>query len=122
MLRFGDNKQPIKKRKWVGLDFSSNDPITLRHQGTKPLIIKGSIGKTLIHRIYIDNRSSINIIYSHFLAQLLETVKIFIEPATSVVVGFDGQSIWPEWKIPLPFTLVDYQDLQKMILVDFIII
>lgn len=50
-LRFKDNKLPAKKRKWVGLDFPPNDPIDLRNQGIEPLIINGSVGKTLIHII-----------------------------------------------------------------------
>lgn len=70
MLRFGDSKFPTKKRKWAGLDFTPNDPILPDHQGTEPFVIKGSVGKTLIHIIYVDNGSSVNIIYSHCSSKL----------------------------------------------------
>ncbi|CAH1428426.1 unnamed protein product [Lactuca virosa] len=56
-------------------------------------------------------------------AHLPKAVRNFVEPATTAVVGFVGQAVWPEGRISLPFTLVEYQkDVRKTILADFIII
>ncbi|KAL4580201.1 hypothetical protein LXL04_016385 [Taraxacum kok-saghyz] len=123
MVHSNADTGPRRKRRWESLSFDMNDPIPHNHQGTEPLIIQGIVGRVMVHRIYVDNGSSANIIYAHCLSRLPEEVQKFVRPATSSVVGFAGQSVWPEGKISLPFTLEDYTGKnRKTILAEFIII
>lgn len=107
----------------MNLEYSHNYHFPPGHEGTEPLIIKELVGRTLTHRIYVDNGSLVNIMYEHCLERLLEEVNSYIQPTTLSVVGFTGQSVWPEGKLSLPFTLFNYEStLSKTVLPDFIII
>lgn len=123
MLRFTEKMMLVKKIKWMNFDFSHNSQVPVRHEGIEPLIIKALVGKNLIHKVYVDNGSSVNIIYKHFLDQLPQDVRGFVKPSISSMVGFAGQVVWPEGQISLPFTLADYENkLTKTILENFNII
>ena len=114
---------PAKKRRRANIEFSIDDPVPKDHVGTEHLIIKAVVGKSLVHRIYVDNGSSANIIYSHCLSKMPPEIQEFTRLPTSSVVGFAGQAVWPEGKISLPFTLVDYTGCRrKTVLADFIVI
>lgn len=121
MIRGECSRISIKKRKWTGIEFTNSDTIPSNHQGTEPLIIKGSVGKTLIHKIYVDNRISVNIIYEHYISRLSKDDKEFVKLATSSEIGFKGQSVWLKGKISLPFTLVYFKyGLKKRIITEFL--
>lgn len=77
----------------------------------------------LIHSIYSDNGSLVNILCLHCLESLLEEVYSFIQPTTISVIRFARQAGWLKGKLSLPFTLSDYESsLYKTILAKFIII
>ena len=123
MLQLSSGAMLIKKRRWMNLEYSHNYHFPPGHEGIEPLIIMALVGRTLIHRIYVDNGCLVNILYEHCLERLLEEVKIYIQPTTLSVVGFKGQSVWPEGKLSLPFTLFNYEcTMSKTVLPDFIII
>ena len=118
-------RDPTRKRRNNTLEFGRGDPTPDNYQGTEPLIISGSVGRTKIHRIYVDGGSSVNIIYEHCLLKLPTEVKGFVRPTPSslTVIGFAGEPVRPEGRISLPFTLEDYaEDRRKTILADFVII
>lgn len=117
------NNNLIKKHKALNIEFNIHDPIPIDHHGTEALVIMGAVGRTLIRRIYVDNGSSVNIIYEHCLKYLPSDAHNYVQPATSVVVGLAGQSIWPVGRVSLPFTLKDYMgSMHKTILTEFIVI
>lgn len=91
MLRLNDMMMKVKKRRWMSLEFAHNHQVPLNHEGMESFIKNGLIGKTLIHRVYVDNGSSVNILYEHCLARLPKEVRSFIKPAT--LVGFASQSV-----------------------------
>lgn len=93
----------IKKRKLVNIKFNHHDLIPFDHQGTEDLIIIGALGRTLVRIIYVDNGSSVNIIYNYFLKYHSRDVQNYVQPATSVVVGFAGQSVWLVRRITFKF-------------------
>lgn len=115
--------KPIKKRKIINIEFNAHDLIPFDHQGIEPLIIKVVVGRTMIWRIYVDNWSSVNIIYEDFLKGLPIYIKKYRRPAMSAVVGFARQSVSPMGKISLPFTIKYYKgNIRKTILTKFIVI
>lgn len=65
----------------------------------------------------MDHGSSINIVYEHCLKYLLRDIQNYVQPVTSAVVGFAGQSVCLAGSISLPFTLEDYRgNMRKTIL------
>lgn len=76
----------------------------------------------MIQRIYIDNGSSVNIIYERCLWCLPEKIKNYVIPPTLSVLGFTGKTVWLMGKILLSFTLEYYtRNKLKTILMEFLI-
>nr|KAJ0221494.1 hypothetical protein LSAT_V11C200077210 [Lactuca sativa] len=55
------------KRKVTSIKFGLHDPIPFDYKGTEPLIIKTTIGRTIIRRVYVDNGSVVSVVYEHCL-------------------------------------------------------
>ncbi|GJR53530.1 hypothetical protein Tco_1404051 [Tanacetum coccineum] len=103
--------------------FSSHDPIPSHCNGDDPLVIKAYIGGTMIHRIYVDGGSSAEILYDHCFQQLSATLKETLQPPTTPLIGFAGQSLWPLGVITLPLTMYDYNGRgSKTIVVEFMVV
>ncbi|GKB99068.1 reverse transcriptase domain-containing protein, partial [Tanacetum coccineum] len=103
--------------------FSSHDPIPAHCNGDDPLVIKAYIGGTMIHRIYVDGGSSAEILYDHCFQQLSATLKETLQPPTTPLIGFAGQSLWPLGVITLPLTMYDYNGRgSKTIVVEFMVV
>ncbi|GKE45279.1 hypothetical protein Tco_1472563 [Tanacetum coccineum] len=71
-------------------------PPLANSDGTEgPLVIKAEIGGYMIHRMYIDGGSSIEVLYEHCFNQLRLEIKNQMVPATTSLTGFNGETIWP---------------------------
>ncbi|KAL4580286.1 hypothetical protein LXL04_016473 [Taraxacum kok-saghyz] len=102
-----------------------DDPVPNNYVGTEPFIISGAIGRTKVHRMYVDGGSFVNIIYEHCLAKLPTEVKGIVKPVSihTTVIGFAGHPVRPECKINLLLMLEDYaENRKKTVLAEFIII
>ncbi|GKB74681.1 reverse transcriptase domain-containing protein, partial [Tanacetum coccineum] len=76
-------------------------PLT-SNDGTKgPLVIEAEIGGHMIHRMYIDGGSSMEIFYEHCFNQLRPEIKNQMIPATTSLTGFSGETIWPLGQLKL---------------------
>nr|KAJ0211780.1 hypothetical protein LSAT_V11C400203710 [Lactuca sativa] len=67
---------------------------------------RGEGGKAVISHI---NRKVMKFILHEAKKSLPPDIQRPLKPATAVVVGFSGESIWSRGKILLPFTLEDYR-------------
>ncbi|GKA60893.1 reverse transcriptase domain-containing protein [Tanacetum coccineum] len=65
------------------------------------MIIEAEIGGYCIHRIYVDGGSALKILYEHCFNQLRPKIKNQLVPATTSLIGFSGEIIWPIGKIQL---------------------
>nr|GEX67299.1 reverse transcriptase domain-containing protein [Tanacetum cinerariifolium] len=66
-----------------------------------PMIIKAKIGGHFVHRMYVDEGSSSEILYEHCFNRFRPEVKSQIVPATTSLVGFSREIIWPLGQISL---------------------
>nr|GEU44797.1 reverse transcriptase domain-containing protein [Tanacetum cinerariifolium] len=66
-----------------------------------PVIIEAEIGGHCIHRMYVDGGSASEILYDHFFNRLRQEIKNQLMPATTPLIGFSGEIIWPKWQIKL---------------------
>ncbi|GJW58802.1 hypothetical protein Tco_0105533 [Tanacetum coccineum] len=62
----------------TNIAFLSDDPILEHCNGDNPLIIKAEIRECMIHRIYVDEGSSTEIMYEHCFHQLSDEAKASI--------------------------------------------
>ncbi|GJZ91900.1 hypothetical protein Tco_0663965 [Tanacetum coccineum] len=66
-----------------------------------PMIIEAEVGGHYIHRIYVDGGSASEILYKHCFSRLRPEIKNQLVPATTPLIGFSGQIIWPIGQIQL---------------------
>ncbi|GJR91868.1 reverse transcriptase domain-containing protein [Tanacetum coccineum] len=127
LMTDGEWSQPCHESRTSQLStiiaFSNDDPIPEHSNGDNPLIIKAGIGGCMIHRIYVDGGSSIEIMYEHCFQQLSNEAKALIRAPTSPLVGFASQVSWPLEIITASLTLFDYNGKgSKTIMTDFMIV
>nr|GEU39266.1 reverse transcriptase domain-containing protein [Tanacetum cinerariifolium] len=63
--------------------------------GTKgQLIIEAEVRRHMIHRMYVDGGSSMEILYEYCFNQLRPEIRSQMVPATTSLTGFSGETIW----------------------------
>ncbi|GJW44091.1 reverse transcriptase domain-containing protein [Tanacetum coccineum] len=65
------------------------------------MIIEAEIGGHCIHRMYVDGESASDILYEHCFNRLRPEIKNQLVPATTPLIGFTGEIIWPIGQIQL---------------------
>ncbi|GJU56267.1 reverse transcriptase domain-containing protein [Tanacetum coccineum] len=93
-------------RQKITQSFSSNTEILFppldEDEGTKgPMIIEAEIGGHCIHRMYVDGGLASEILYEHCFNLLHMEIKNQLVPATTPLIGFSGEIIWPIGQIQL---------------------
>ncbi|GKB53620.1 reverse transcriptase domain-containing protein [Tanacetum coccineum] len=66
-----------------------------------PMIIEVEMGGHFVHRVYIDGGASSEVLYEHCFIKLRKEIKDQMVSATTHLVGFSGETIWPLGQIAL---------------------
>ncbi|GJX71016.1 reverse transcriptase domain-containing protein [Tanacetum coccineum] len=66
-----------------------------------PMIIEAEMRGHFVHRMYVDGGSSLEIMYEHCFNRFRPEVRCQMVPATTSLVGFSGEIIWPLGQISL---------------------
>ncbi|GJY11793.1 reverse transcriptase domain-containing protein [Tanacetum coccineum] len=66
-----------------------------------PMIIEAEIGGHLVHRIYMDGGACSEVLYEHCFIRLRPEIRSEMIPATTSLIGFNGETIWPIGQISL---------------------
>ena len=116
------DKQPAKQYREERDDiiFSEKDTHHVRHPHCDALVIKAMIANNNVHRILVDNESSIDIMYY----QAFETMGLKVsdlKPSPNLIYGFIRDSVIPLEVILLPMTMGEYPR-QSYVMVDFQVI
>ncbi|GJT50777.1 hypothetical protein Tco_0976934 [Tanacetum coccineum] len=104
-----DQTKAAKKGETLGKDKSLailmsviSFPPLGEEDGTKgPMIIEAEMGRPCVHRMYVDGGSSSEILYEHCFNRFCPEVKNQMIPATTPLVGFSEEIIWPLGQISL---------------------
>nr|GEX00272.1 reverse transcriptase domain-containing protein [Tanacetum cinerariifolium] len=70
-------------------------------------LVRAEMGGHMIHRMYIDGGSSMEILYEHCFNRLRPKIKSQIVLATMSLTGFSGETIWPLGQLRLLVTIGD---------------
>ncbi|GKF67372.1 hypothetical protein Tco_0197051, partial [Tanacetum coccineum] len=91
-------------------------------KGTEgPMIIEAEIGGHCVHRMYVDGGSALEIMYEHCFSRLHPEIKRQLIPATTPLIGFSGEIIWPIGQIQHLVTIGD-EEHSASALMNFIVI
>ncbi|GJY23450.1 reverse transcriptase domain-containing protein [Tanacetum coccineum] len=60
-----------------------------------PMVIEAEVGGHLVYRMYVDGGASLEILYEHCFNQLRLEFRNQMVPATTYLVRFSGEIIWP---------------------------
>ncbi|GJT54659.1 hypothetical protein Tco_0989713 [Tanacetum coccineum] len=66
-----------------------------------PMIIEAEIGGHFVHRIYVVGGASLEFLYEHCFIRLQPKIRSQMIPATTSLIGFSGETIWPIGQISL---------------------
>ncbi|GJU68976.1 reverse transcriptase domain-containing protein [Tanacetum coccineum] len=66
-----------------------------------PMIIEVEIGGHYVHRIYVDGRASSEVLYEHCFVKLWPEIRNQMIPATTSLIRFSSETIWPLGQISL---------------------
>nr|GEU43822.1 reverse transcriptase domain-containing protein [Tanacetum cinerariifolium] len=70
-------------------------PLAASNRTEGPLVIEAEMGGHMIHRMYMDGGSSMEILYEHCFNRLRPEIKSQMVSATTSLTGFSGETIWP---------------------------
>ncbi|GKC18701.1 reverse transcriptase domain-containing protein [Tanacetum coccineum] len=91
-------------------------------EGTEgPMIIEAEIGGHCIHRMYVDGGSASEILYEHCFSRLRPEIKNQLAPATTPLIGFSGEIIWPIGQIQLLVRIGD-EEHSTSALMNFVVV
>jgi len=108
------------RRESVVVGFSDEDYAGVSLPHTDVIVVTLQVANHRIHRMFIDNGSSADILYwSAFRNMEISLEKVI--PATCPLVGFAGEQVLPVGSIELPVTAGDYPT-TKTIMVKFLLI
>nr|GEW58769.1 reverse transcriptase domain-containing protein [Tanacetum cinerariifolium] len=82
-------------------------PLTTSSGAEGPLVIEEEIGGHMIHRMYVDGGSSMEIFYEHCFNWLRPEVKNQMVSATTSLTSFSGETTWPLGQLRLLVTIGD---------------
>ena len=110
MIRsFGEKKRMNSHREedWmkVPITFPS---FTTRDLSDEPLIIEGDIEGYLVRRIYVDEGSSVDVMYEHCFNNLSADIRERLRDTSTSLVGFSGETNKPLGKIELELRFGDH--------------
>nr|GEU96368.1 reverse transcriptase domain-containing protein [Tanacetum cinerariifolium] len=72
-----------------------------------PLVIEAEIDGHIIHHMYVDGGSSTEVLYEHCFNRLRPKVKNKMVSATTSLIGFSRETIWPLGQLRLMVTIGD---------------
>ncbi|GJY01907.1 reverse transcriptase domain-containing protein [Tanacetum coccineum] len=90
----------------VTQSFSPKTVISFTYLGEEdetegPMIIEAEIGGHFVHRIYVDGGASSDVLYEHCFVRLRPEIRSQMIPATTSLIRFSGETIWPIGQISL---------------------
>ncbi|GJS70559.1 reverse transcriptase domain-containing protein [Tanacetum coccineum] len=65
------------------------------------MIIEAEMGGHFVHRVYVDGGASSEVLYEHCFIKLRKEIRDQMVPATTHLIGFSGETIWPLGQIAL---------------------
>ncbi|XP_057793083.1 uncharacterized protein LOC131009689 [Salvia miltiorrhiza] len=85
------------------ITFGTEDLRTLMYPHDDALVIMADIAGCIVHRIFVDSGSAVNILYKECLQNM--GIEVHIEPTNAPLFGFGGEMVMPLGYVELPLNL-----------------
>ncbi|GJZ02218.1 reverse transcriptase domain-containing protein [Tanacetum coccineum] len=79
----------------------SFSPLREEDETEGPMIIEVKMSGHFVHRVYIDGGASLEVLYEHCFIKLCKEIRDQMVPATTHLIRFSGETIWPLGQIAL---------------------
>ena len=101
-----EDSVPVKQQKMMTDDvvFRERESIGVHAPTEDPLVITIPIGPATVHKVLVDNGSSVNILFKKAFDQMNLEIKD-LKPCQGWIRGFNGASTAPMGYVELPVTL-----------------
>ncbi|GJW34223.1 reverse transcriptase domain-containing protein [Tanacetum coccineum] len=76
-------------------------PLSEEDRTEGPMIIEVEMGGHFVHRVYINGGAPSEVLYEHCFIKLRKEIRDQMVPATTHLIGFSGETIWPLGQIVL---------------------
>ena len=122
MTTNSSDKRPTKqfREEIDDITFSVREAHHVRHPYCDALVIKAMIANNNVHKMLVDNGSSVDILYFQAFERMGLKVSE-LKPSPNLVYNFTGDSIIPLGLISLLMTLGEYSR-QSCVMTDFLVI
>ena len=70
-------------------------PVRTYDLSEEALIVEGNIAGYFVRRIYVDEGSSVNVMYKHYFRNLSSSIKFGLHKTSTSLVGFSGKTSKP---------------------------
>ncbi|XP_073031274.1 uncharacterized protein [Primulina eburnea] len=109
-----------KRRDEPVISFGPEDlrGVSLPHNDA--LVIQARVANYDVLRVFVDNGSSVNVIFKEALVQM-DLHEYQLEAVETALFGFAGHAVYPEGEIALPLTLA-MGDLRKTVMTTFTVV
>ncbi|XP_073037999.1 uncharacterized protein [Primulina eburnea] len=109
-----------KRRDEPVISFGPEDlrGVSLPHNDA--LVIQARVANYDVFRVFVDNGSSVNVIFKEALVQM-DLHEYQLEAIETALFGFAGHAVYPEGEITLPLTL-GMGDLRKTVMTTFTVV
>ncbi|XP_057791110.1 uncharacterized protein LOC131008235 [Salvia miltiorrhiza] len=102
------------------ITFGAEDLRTLMYPHVDALVIMADIAGCIVHRVFVDSGSAMNILYWECLQNM--GIDVHIEPTNAPLFGFGGEMVMPLGYVELPLNLGTTAANSKTRMVRFLVV
>ncbi|XP_057791001.1 uncharacterized protein LOC131008120 [Salvia miltiorrhiza] len=102
------------------ITFGAEDLRTLMYPHDDALVIMADIAGCIVHRVFVDSGSAVNILYWECLQNM--GIDVHIEPTNAPLFGFGGEMVMPLGYVELPLNLGTTAANSKTRMVRFLVV
>ncbi|XP_057785571.1 uncharacterized protein LOC131003111 [Salvia miltiorrhiza] len=102
------------------ITFGAEDLRTLMYPHDDALVIMADIAGCMVHRIFVDSGSAVNILYKECLQNM--GIEVHIEPTNAPLFGFGGEMVMPLGYVELPLILGNVATSSRTRMVRFLVV
>ncbi|KAL0359817.1 UNVERIFIED_CONTAM: hypothetical protein Sangu_0831100 [Sesamum angustifolium] len=104
IIRYHQHEQVLNIEHQEEITFGEKDRCPQVRLQNDPMVIKMDVANYLVHKVLVDNDSSIEIIFSSVVKKM-DLGELKLRPVNTPLVGFSGSEVLSEGTIDLPVSI-----------------
>ncbi|KAL0383201.1 UNVERIFIED_CONTAM: hypothetical protein Scaly_0607400 [Sesamum calycinum] len=120
IIRYHQNEQVLNIEHQEEITFGEKDRCPQVRSQNDPMVIKMYVANYLVHKVLVDNDSSIDIIFSSVLKKM-DLGELKLRPVNTPLVGFSGSEVLSEGTIDLPVS-IGKEPIRRTCMIQFLVV